>query len=356
MKYYIIKMAMAQVKRNNSREHKVLDEPISGKNKSKSGSKLQRKTSIAKRKTSSNKTKNIQRPKQLVNQRKLQIQQSIPLPKKKIETNPNEVNSITKSKNASRVSIPANFNPLKNAMAQLVDNKVKDYKQEWLLSKFSEFYSKKSNVKKMLPIIQGESDISLRILDWFITNYSNKKNVFYELKDKKGDPYKFFVHQSYQDQLKAYSKKQFDPFCRRKRIEFQYDPKHTINTTIGQLNFFRWAIEFKVLDYVKKNLSSIEKDMNNSIKHYNRKKIMCGGETDNPSDDNEKSRIPNGLTPSLTIRSNSNLPIDFVNLVKGNGNENGNRIGGSKRKKKELSLSTNKKISHHNIEFVIRFD
>lgn len=345
-------MAMAQVKRSNSREHKVTqDGPVSRKRKISS---KKRKVSSKKKERKVSKSKGVGHPKQLINQKKSQIQKSTPVSKRKDTSSVS--GSGTKSKSTTRVAIPANFNPLKNAMAQLADSKVKDHKQEWLLSKFSEFYSKKSNVKKMLPIIQGESDISLRILDWFITNYSNKKNVFYELKDKKGDPYKFFVHQSYQDQLKAYSKKQFDPFCRRKRIEFQYDPKHTINTTIGQLNFFRWAIEFKVLDYVKKNLNVIEKDMNNSIKHYSRKKGvgngMCGG-------NGEETSIA-GLTPSLTIRSDSNLPIDFVNLTKGMGSGNGNGLsgegGGGKRKKKELSLSTNKKISHHNIEFVIRFD
>ena len=35
-----------------------------------------------------------------------------------------------------------------------------------------------------------------------------------------------------------------------------------IQTTIGQLNFFKWALENKILDYIRENLDDIEKDMN----------------------------------------------------------------------------------------------
>ena len=56
---------------------------------------------------------------------------------------------------------------------------------------------------------------------------------------------------NYKSQLKAFSKKQFDPFCRRKRIKFDYEKSKNIITTIGQLNFFKWIIENKILDYIK---------------------------------------------------------------------------------------------------------
>ena len=45
------------------------------------------------------------------------------------------------------------------------------------------------------------------------------------------------VFHSYKSQLKAYSKKRFDPFCRRDRILFKMDSMHSVETTIGQLNF-----------------------------------------------------------------------------------------------------------------------
>ena len=62
--------------------------------------------------------------------------------------------------------------------------------------------------------------------------------------------------------MKAYSKKRFDPFCRWERINIPYNNDSYIQTTIGQLNFFRWALENKIIDYIQNNLISINNDMN----------------------------------------------------------------------------------------------
>jgi len=75
----------------------------------------------------------------------------------------------------------------------------------------------------------------------------------------------FNVYNSYKSQLKAYSKKRFDPFCRRERIETLINNTY-LNTTIGQLNFFRWIINNNVIDYIQENIIDIENDMNNSLK------------------------------------------------------------------------------------------
>jgi hypothetical protein len=48
----------------------------------------------------------------------------------------------------------------------------------------------------------------------------------------------------------------FDPFCRHERIDF-----HGISTTVGQLNFFAWAIEDEILDYMKERMNDIHADM-----------------------------------------------------------------------------------------------
>jgi hypothetical protein len=76
----------------------------------------------------------------------------------------------------------------------------------------------------------------------------------------------FNVFHSYKSQLKSYSKKFFDPFCRRNRIEYKYNGVDTISTTLGQLNFFKWAINYKVIDYIRDNYKEIEDDMNESIR------------------------------------------------------------------------------------------
>jgi len=134
-------------------------------------------------------------------------------------------------------------------------------KQELIIQSLQIFYSNRSDLVELLKIIEGESVMSLRLIDWFVTNYSKFHNISYIHKGQE-----FFVYIDYKNQLKAYSKKLFDPFCRRERILFQIGSIPAFVTTVGKLNFFRWAIEKGVLDYIQLNLSSIEKEMNQSAK------------------------------------------------------------------------------------------
>ena len=128
-----------------------------------------------------------------------------------------------------------------------------------LLNKLLEYYreNNSSNMKKMLGIINGESRISLRIVDWFATNYAKKHYTVYDINDNR-----FKVYVNYKLNLKAYSKKRFDPFCRWQRITIPYEEGKYIQTTIGQLNFFKWALQNGVVKYIENNYAEIEADMN----------------------------------------------------------------------------------------------
>ena len=108
-----------------------------------------------------------------------------------------------------------------------------------------------------MPVLEGRTPISLRSLDWFVTNYSKKNNIIFNRND-----IFYNVWLDYKSQLKAYSKKNFDPFCRRERIVFEFLSNKYLTTTVGQLNFFKWAIENNILEYVSENIKLIEKDMN----------------------------------------------------------------------------------------------
>ena len=130
---------------------------------------------------------------------------------------------------------------------------------ELLLQNLMRFYENKDSLKRMVSIINGESKISLRIVDWFVTNYAKQHNISYILNSQE-----FLVYTNYKSQLKAYSKKLFDPFCRRERIMFQIPGQPLFQTTVGKLNFFRWALEKGVLDYIKMNMVKIEAAMNTS--------------------------------------------------------------------------------------------
>jgi len=154
-------------------------------------------------------------------------------------------------------------------------------KETLLYDSLIKFYSNKSNLDILLPIIEQKSNISLRILDWLATNYSKKYNSAYEIY-KNGNKSLFFIYLSYKNQLKAYSKKYFDPFCRRNRVDIDlstmsHQRSGVITTTIGQLNFFRWFIENKILNYVLINVNKIDEDMNDTLKNnykdYKRKEL-----------------------------------------------------------------------------------
>ena len=128
------------------------------------------------------------------------------------------------------------------------------------------FYEDNYNLTKLLNYLKVDK-ISLRIIDWFVTNYSKKYDSMYTRYDRNGKQLNpFNVFHSYKSQLKSYSKKFFDPFCRRNRIKYKYNDTDILSTTIGQLNFFKWAINYGVIDYIKDNYKEIEDDMNESIR------------------------------------------------------------------------------------------
>ena len=176
---------------------------------------------------------------------------------------------------------------------------------ELLLNNLMDFYKDENNISRMLKIITGESKISLRIVDWFATNYAKKYYTLYSIEDTFGTQ-RFKVYFDYKLKLKAYSKKRFDPFCRWDRISIPYKNSTSIETTIGQLNFFKWAIENKVIHYIEENYDTIEKDMNNRNSTSKRKE---------PVIDNTKTR----------------------------------------KKREELSISATKSIKKEEVEIVVQF-
>tara|TARA_B100001094_G_C18191494_1_gene807552 strand:- start:3065 stop:3577 length:513 start_codon:yes stop_codon:yes gene_type:complete len=136
-------------------------------------------------------------------------------------------------------------------------------KQDVLLECLKKFYSNSTNLNKFLKIIDKESNISLRAIDFLCTNYAKNKTVIYYL-EKNNNKIPFNLYIEYRSQLKAYSKMQFDPFRRHERINLE-TTNGEIETTVAQLNFFKWAIEKKVLDWLKSNIQLIEKEMNLQI-------------------------------------------------------------------------------------------
>jgi hypothetical protein len=163
--------------------------------------------------------------------------------------------------------------------------------EQWVLFRLEKFYSNEENFNRVKNILDGKSNISLRLLDWFVTNYSKKYNVTYVTKSQKH----IIVYLSYKSHLKAYSKKMFDPFCRWKRIKF-----HDMETTVGQLNFFEWAITDDVLKYLEEHQEEVHKDMENRLQDSKKKE-------DQPK---KRHELSNSATKSMKLHD-TRVTISF---------------------------------------------
>eukprot|EP00741_Cyanophora_paradoxa_P001578 tig00000492_g1529.t1 len=131
---------------------------------------------------------------------------------------------------------------------------------ELLLQSLELFYDKEAHRAVLENILVKREGPSLRLFDWLCTNYAKKHDLI--ISDPSGRPLK--LHNEYKRVLKSYSKRNFDPFCRR----FPYHIRKgdlCLRTSIGQMNFFRWAIQCGVVAYARENLEAIEGDMNSSM-------------------------------------------------------------------------------------------
>jgi len=145
----------------------------------------------------------------------------------------------------------------------------------------------------------------------------------------------FNVYLQYKCQLKSHKKKLFDPFCRKQRIAFHYENNKCVVTTIGQLNFFKWAIEYDILSYVENNIKEITNDMIKS-----NKQIVKKYNTNNTSSESN-------LTDSSSNKSE----------IRTDDSESTNTDSEKKRKKRhELSIGANKTMNIHNYSIVLSFD
>lgn len=169
-------------------------------------------------------------------------------------------------------------------------------KEQWVLHRLETFYSRPEHFNRVRAILAGDSNISLRLVDWLVTNYAKKHNVSFLTKQSRH----VIVYLAYKSHLKAYSKKMFDPFCRSKRIQFL-----GLDTTVGQLNFFEWAIQDEVLDYLDAHYEAIHADMD-----------ACSTE--------------------IRVKTDED--------------------GGVRRKRHELSRSATKSVCHHDVRVSVKFD
>lgn len=143
--------------------------------------------------------------------------------------------------------------------------------QDWLLSELLDFYKNKEYLDILKKIINREfiihksKKVSIRIVNWFVTNYAKQHFTVYELSNER-----FFVWTRFRSAEDGYSKDLFDPYCRKDRIMIPYNETTNIITTIGQLNFFKWAILNKIIDYIVEHYETITNDMTTRLTMKNK--------------------------------------------------------------------------------------
>ena len=140
------------------------------------------------------------------------------------------------------------------------DNIIISSQENILLTSLKNFYNMNNEARIVIDIINGTSNISIRLINFLITNYSKKNNLIYKINNNN-----FNIYSNYKSQLKSYNKKYFDPFSRGNRIPFFFKFKNDedcLITTIGQLNFFRWYLNKKLNDYILQNFEKLEKELN----------------------------------------------------------------------------------------------
>jgi len=175
----------------------------------------------------------------------------------------------------------------------------------------------------MISIINGESKISLRIVDWFVTNFAKKYYTVYDVPDtlRPTETTRFKVYNDYKLKLKAYAKRRFDPFCRWERISIPCSDDSSMETTIGQLNFFKWAIENGIIQYIEENYETIERDMN------------------------ERNSLSKNRKTPTSITDGDQVSITIV----GDNSK-------TRKKREELSISACKCVKKENVKIVVKFN
>jgi hypothetical protein len=273
-------------------------------------------------------------------------------------------------------------------------------KQKKLVHRLNGAYCRTGKMERILPILTGKSRISLRLIDWFVTNYSKIFNTHYSLneyklkretrikkgkthitrthkkdkikeraiekdkekekdkdnkseislssspqennnvlidKEKDGDNISkienkdeyfndlFFVYPSYRQELKTNSKKRFDVFCRNGSFNYYYDDYKFIETNDGQLNFFDWADNMYVIDYIEENYEEIEKDM-----------------------ELRNSKKPRSLKKNITAKAKKAITIGCEKDLETSSQK-------QRRKRREISESSLKTIHHIPHRAIISF-
>lgn len=133
--------------------------------------------------------------------------------------------------------------------------------------------------RMLIPVVMQTYSVSLRLLDYTMTNWAKKTRVMSVMNTRSG-PVPLNIFSLYKDWLHFYRRRGFDSFRRRERIYFEHtDGSGTVlESTVAQLNFLRWAEMYGIMEYVHKHKTLIEDDMMRTLSDSKRRRATDGGE------------------------------------------------------------------------------
>ncbi len=145
------------------------------------------------------------------------------------------------------------------------------------LAEIAPYYTDEVVLQLLVPVIDQTYDVSLRALDWAVVNWSKKHRVLCRVApDDRADVINLFS--VYKDTLRCWSRRMFDPFRRRERIYFLHPASGApYSTTVGQLNFLRWAELAHVIDQARAHLPQIEQEMVSTLGESKRRRAVDRG-------------------------------------------------------------------------------
>lgn len=184
-----------------------------------------------------------------------------------LDTEPCTPESVNSSTDSSLIVSSARGTPRRQDEVRIVSYERMSRERQREFDELRAFFTEEILRSEVIPIILLRDKVSLRLLDWIVTNFAKKfpDKCQYRLEGRR---FPFNIYESYRTTLQRKHKQFFDPFSRDERILFPVDDKGTrLLTTIAQLNFFRWAIERRVLAYARANYAEIEAHMTATMKN-----------------------------------------------------------------------------------------
>lgn len=165
----------------------------------------------------------------------------------------------------------------------------------------------------MVDIINGNHLVSLRFLDWFVTRYCYLYKLAINVNNSYIKQDDFNINISYKAQLKSFKKKYFDPFRRKKKFYYVCEKNNlVILTTIGQLNFFRWAISYDIIKYTETNYRNIIAKLSH-VNTYFKKHIVENSSFSTSDDKNDLSKSNSDTNETKSILSSETKSSSDVN-------------------------------------------